>query len=164
MLGIIKLIQLQDVASPYDTKKFFVGKPQDLIRRHKLTPSLTFIVPVLRDHLCHGNGFANRHRGIDLYTHVAAAIREISGTDIIGTTEHQLNIAVSDDFSPQVIRISVLQLSKTLYSQHNPNVTGAAYAEAPCKIRAVLRTSDATDIVKLVQNQINRNRAPPAFA
>lgn len=54
------------------------------------------------------NGLSGRHRGTHLNTHLPAASGKIFCRQVIRAAKHQLDIAVADDSSPQVIAIAVL--------------------------------------------------------
>ena len=77
-----------------------------------------------------------------------------------GSTPYS-NLTVTDDLGPEVVGISVLELAQALHRKHDTDITGADHTERSTEIRTVRSTADSPDVIELVQDQIDRNRAPP---
>ena len=52
--------------------------------------------------------------------------------------------------------IAVLELSETLNSQHDPDISGSDHAKSACKVRAVGSAADTTDVIELIEDEIDR--------
>jgi hypothetical protein len=49
-----------------------------------------------------------------------------------------------------------LELSETLNSQHDPDISGTNHTQCACKVRAVGSAADTTDVIELIQDEIDR--------
>lgn len=154
--GVVQLFQPEHIAASDHTQQIRIRQTQHLIRGKQASPSLAFCLAILGDHLCNGHRLPYGHGGLDRDTHISAAGRKILGCHTVGAAEHELNIAVADDFGPEIVGISVLELSKALNGQHDPDISGTDHAQCARKVRAVGSAADATDVVKLIQDEIDR--------
>ena len=66
-----------------------------------------------------------------------------------------MDVAVADDFGPQILGIPILQLTEALHGQHDSDISRPHNRKGSCKIGSVFRTSNAAHIVKLIQYQID---------
>ena len=112
MARIVQLVEHQYVTSTNNTKHFLIWDSQHLVRSQQLSPAHSFDVSVLRDDLRYGDRSPHSHCGIDLNTHLAAAVGKIFGAHLIGTAEHELDVHIADDLSPKIIGIAILQLTE----------------------------------------------------
>ena len=159
--GVVLLFQSEHIAAADHTKQIRVRQPQHLIRGQQPSPSLALCLTILGDHLGNGHCLPYSHGGLDRDTHISAAGRKILGCYTIGAAEHELNIAVADDFCPEIVGIAVLELSETLNGQHDPDISGADHAKSACKVRAVGSAADTTDVIELIQDEIDRTLFSP---
>ena len=123
----------------------------------KLAPALALSFPILRDNLRQCHGLLHGHRRINLDTHFTAAVRDVVCSNIIGTAQHQLNVTVAHDLSPEVIGIPVLKLTQALHSEHHADISRADNTEGSAEIRSVWGTADTADVIELIQDHVNRN-------
>ena len=154
--GVIQLFQSEHIAAADHTKQIRIRQTQHLIRGQKPSPSLAFCLAILGDHLGYGHCLPYGHGGLDQNAHISAAGRKILGCHTVGAAEHELNIAVADDLGPEIVGIAVLELPETLNGQHDPDISGTDHAKSACKVRAVGSAADASDVVKLIQDEIDR--------
>ena len=159
--GVVQLFQSEHIAAADHTKQIRIRQPQHLIRGQQASSSLAFCLAILGDHLGYGHCLPYGHGGLDRDTHISAAGRKILGCHTVGAAEHELNIAVADDFGPEIVGIAVLKLSEALNGQHNPDISGADHAKSACKVRAVGSAADATDVIELIEDEIDRYVACP---
>ena len=66
-----------------------------------------------------------------------------------------MDVAVADNFGPQILGIPILQLTEALHGQHDSDISRPYHGKRSGKIGSVFRASNAAHIVKLIQNQIN---------
>ena len=70
-----------------------------------------------------------------------------------------MDVAIADNFGPQILGIPVLQLTETLYGKHDPDISRPHDGKGSCKVGSVFCASNAPHIVKLIQYQIDRHIA-----
>ena len=111
------------------------------------------------NHLGHRHGLAHRHGGTDLDAHVPAAGGEELRCHLVGAAQHQLDVTVANDLRPQVIGITVLELSQTLHRQHHVDPPAADDREGAGEVRTVRCAAQLANVVELIQDQVHRHRA-----
>ena len=156
MPGVVQLFQPEHIAAADHTKQIRIRQTQHLIRGQKPSSSLAFCLSVLGNHLGNSHRLPYGHGGLDRDTHISAAGRKILGCHTVGAAEHELNIAVADDFGPEIVGIAVLKLSETLNGQHDPDISGTDHAQCARKVRAVGSAADAPDVIELIEDEIDR--------
>ena len=144
---------------PDDHQQLLVGQTQHLVGGEEPPFALALGLPVLGNHLGHRHGVADGHGGIHLDAHIPAAGGEELRRHLVGAAQHQLDVTVANDLRPQVIGITVLELSQTLHRQHHVDPPAADDREGAGEVRTVRCAAQLANVVELIQDQVHRHRA-----
>ena len=112
------------MATNYD-EQLVIWETQYFVRREQAALALTLGLAVFGYDLCDCHRFAYGHGRAYPDTHVAAALGEVLGGDVVCAAEHELHVGVADDLGPEVVRVAVLELAEALHGEHDIDCAAA---------------------------------------
>ena len=101
--------------TPYYDEQLVIGETQDFVRREQAALALTLGLAIFGYDLGDCHGLAHGHGGAYPDAHVAAALGEVLGGDVVCAAEHELHVGVADDLGSEVVRAAVLELAEALH-------------------------------------------------
>ena len=152
--------------TPYYDEQLVVWEPEHFIRREQAALALTLGLAVFGYDLGDCHGLAHGHCRAYPDTHVAAALGEVLGGDVVCAAEHELHVGVADDLGPEVVRVAVLELAEALHGLVLQYLQPRAEAEHNAGAHRVagLREQVVRRAGRVIERQLLKERRKLALA
>ena len=113
-----------------------------------------------------GHRFAHGHGRAYPDAHVAAALGEVLGGDVVCAAEHELHVGVVDDLGPEVVRVAVLELAEALHGLILQHLQPRAEAEHNAGAHRVAGLSEQVvrRAGRVIERQLLKERRKLALA